>query len=112
VPESPLVFANANTIDSFFLDLPKQNVSGKAIVVQLPVIMAAMQAHNVDSLRSVLAHAGRSIPLLSERRPLRVDRLRLYKRLSPANGYAGQSGLCLIDQTNEIGLSDVLEYGQ
>jgi hypothetical protein len=58
VPESPVVFLGSGALDSFYLSLPKQDVKGKAIVVQLPVIMAAMQAHNVDSLRSVLSHAG------------------------------------------------------
>src|ERR1700678_1772245 len=33
VPESPLVFAGGNTLDSFFLALPKQDVGGKAIIV-------------------------------------------------------------------------------
>jgi hypothetical protein len=58
VPESPLVFASANTLDSFFLELSKQDVKGKAIVLPLPVIIGALQGNKMDSLQSVLAHDG------------------------------------------------------
>jgi Peptidase family M28 len=58
VPESPLVFAGGNTLDSFFLALPKQDVGGKAIIVPFSVILGAQQAHKMDSLRSVLSRAG------------------------------------------------------
>jgi hypothetical protein len=63
VPESPVVFLHAGSVDSFYLDLKKQDVNGKAIVVQLPVILGVLQAGKMDSFITVLTHAGVSLAL-------------------------------------------------